>query len=90
MDYTDFKTPKIGFQNVISFTCSDSAISPLLDLFNKLSCLGEIGSSKELVISWDGDGSDRLENITVNGVTLSNWEQEQNRLKILRNLDKAE
>ena len=30
-----FRTPKIDVQNVISFTCSDDSIEPLLELFRK-------------------------------------------------------
>ena len=75
-----FKTPHIGYQNVISFTCSDDAIEPLIELFGKLKSLGQMGSSREVSIDWDGDGRDRLEHITVNGLTLKAWEIEKERL----------
>jgi len=75
-----FKTPNIAFQNVISFTCSDDAVKPLLKLFSKLRSLGQMGCSRELTIDWDGDGRDRLENISVNGMTLDAWESEFERL----------
>jgi hypothetical protein len=75
-----FKTPNIAFQNVISFTCSDDAVKPLLELFSKLRSLGQMGCSRELTIDWDGDGRDRLENISVNGMTLDVWEREFERL----------
>ena len=75
-----FKTPNIAFQNVISFTCSDDAVKPLLELFSKLRSLGKMGCSRQLTIGWDGDGGDRLENISVNGITLDAWESEFERL----------
>jgi hypothetical protein len=75
-----FKTPNIAFQNVISFTCSDDAVKTLLELFSKLRSLGQMGCSRELTIDWDGDGRDRLENISVNGMTLDAWESEFERL----------
>lgn len=86
-----FKTPNIAFQNVISFTCSDDAVKPLLELFSKLRSLGQMGSSREVVIDWDGDGRDRLENISVNGMTLDAWETEFLRLnKIREDFEKQE
>lgn len=75
-----FKTPHIAYQNVISFTCSDDSIKPLLELFGKLRGLGQMGCSRDVTINWDGDGRDRLENISVNGMTLTDWENEWNRL----------
>ena len=80
-----YRTPKIDTQNVISFTCSDGSIEPLLELFGKLRSLGQMGSSREVTIDWDGDGSDRLENISVNGMTLTDWEKEWGRLNDIRN-----
>jgi hypothetical protein len=79
-----FRTPKIDTQNVISFTCSDDSIEPLLKLLGKLRNLGQMGSSGEVTIDWDGDGRDRLENISVNGMTLDNWEKEWKRLEGIR------
>lgn len=79
-----FKTPKIDTQNVISFTCSDDSIEPLLELFEKLRSLGQMGSSRDVSIDWDGDGRDRLENISINGMTLDNWEKEWKRLEDIR------
>ena len=79
-----FRTPKIDAQNVISFTCSDDSIEPLLELFRKLRSLGQMGGSREVTIDWDGDGRDRLENISVNGMTLNDWEKEWKRLSDIR------
>jgi hypothetical protein len=79
-----FKTPNIAFQNVISFTCSDEAVNPLLELFSKLRSLGQMGCSREVTIDWDGDGSDRLENISVNGMTLDAWQKEFERLNQIK------
>lgn len=78
-----FRTPKIDTQNVISFTCSDTSVELLLELFGKLRSLGQMGCSRQVTIDWDGDGSDRLENISVNGMTLGNWEKEWERLNDL-------
>ena len=75
-----FRTPKIDAQNVISFTCSDGSVEPLLELFGKLKSLGNLGCSLQVTIDWDGDGNNRLENISVNGLTLDNWEKEWERL----------
>ena len=75
-----FRTPRIDTKNIISFTCSDYSVEPLLELFNKLKSMGQMGSSGSLTIDWDGDGSDRLGNITVNGMTLENWSKEWKRL----------
>lgn len=79
-----YKTPKISCQNVISFTCSNGAIEPLLDFFLKLKSLGDMGSTRDVVIDWDGDGNHRLDNITINGLTLSNWNKEWDRLKKIK------
>lgn len=78
-----FRTPLIDTQNVISFTCSDDSVEPLLELFGKLRSLGQTGCSLQATIDWDGDGNDRLENITVNGLTLDNWKKEWERLNDL-------
>jgi len=78
-----FKTPHISYQNVISFTCSDDSIEPLLELFQKLQSLGQMGSSREVTIDWDGDGRHRLENISINGLTLDAWDKERKRLDSL-------
>lgn len=43
-----------------------------------------MGSSRKVTIDWDGDGRDRLENISVNGMTLDDWEKEWNRLEGIR------
>jgi hypothetical protein len=80
-----FKTPKISNDNVISFTCSDTAVEPLLELFGILSMYGQAGCSREVVIDWDGDGSDQLENISVNGMKLTDWEIEWKRLDDIEN-----
>ena len=79
-----FRTPRIDAQNVISFTCPDDSLEPLLEFFRKLRSLGQVGSSREVTIDWDGDGRDRLENISVNGMTLDDWEKEWNRLEGIR------
>lgn len=90
-----YKTPKMDCENVISFTCSDSAIEPVLELLEQLRILGSIGSSRDIIVDWgrgeekvmffDGDGRDRVNNVCVNGLTLKEWENEWKRLNEIRN-----
>ena len=90
-----YKTPKMDCENVISFTCSDSAIEPVLELLGQLRILGSIGSSRDVIVNWergkekviffDGDGRDRVNNVSVNGLTLKEWENEWERLNEIRN-----
>lgn len=80
MKINKFRTPKIDSQNVITFTCSDKSIISLLNLLNELKSLGEMGCSRTVKIDWDGDGSDRVNNISINGMTLSEWNIEWKRL----------
>lgn len=80
-----FKTPKMDSENVVSFTCSDQALEPILELLDKLFSLGQMGSSREVTIDWDGDGKHQVNNISVNGMNLDNWEKEWERLKSLKN-----
>ena len=81
MKTNNYKTPHIAYQNVISFTCSDGSINSLIEFLNKLRSLGQMGSSRDVTIDWDGDGRDRVENISVNGMSLDAWDKEQKRLK---------
>ena len=88
-----YKTPKIDMENVISFTCSDGAIESVLELLNNLKDLGEIGSSRNIVVEWggrynkeiffDGDGSARVNNITINGLSEDAWDKEWKRLGVI-------
>ena len=80
MKKNKFRTPKIDSQNVISFTCSDDSIKPLLNLLKELKSLGEMGCSRTIKIDWDGDGRDRVNHISINGMTLSEWDNEWKRL----------
>ena len=65
---------------IISFTCSDDSIKPLLNLLKELKSLGEMGCSRTIKIDWDGDGRDRVNHISINGMTLSEWDNEWKRL----------
>lgn len=86
-----YRTPKQDSENVISFTCSDGAITPVLEILEQLQCLGSIGSSRDVIINWggvndvhinfDGDGNHKVNNISVNGLTLKEWDIEHIRLK---------
>lgn len=80
MKMNKFRTPKIDSQNVISFTCSDDSIKPLLNLLKELKSLGEMGCSRTIKIDWDGDGRDRVNHISINGMTLLEWDNEWKRL----------
>lgn len=78
--FEKFKSKRIGDQNIVSFTCSDSALEELLILLNRLKQLGDLGSSRRIfiedfegIIFFDGDGRDRLDNINVNGKPLKEW-----------------
>ncbi len=75
-----FRTPKIDSQNVITFTCSDDSIDTLLNLLKDLKSLGEMGCSRTIEVDFDGDGKDRVSNISINGMTLPEWESEWKRL----------
>lgn len=77
----EYKTPSIGSKNIISFTCSDSALEVLIELFEHLNILGQMGSTREVTLEWDGDDSDRLEHIVVNGLSLGEWDKEWKRLR---------
>lgn len=79
-----YRTPMTRAANVITFTCSDSSIEPLVELLERLKYLGNIGCTRTIPIDWDGDGNNRLANISVNGMTLDEWEIEWKRLNKLR------
>ncbi len=81
----EFKSPKISIQNIISFTCSDTAVNTLFTILCELNQLGELGCSREVVIDgrayfFDGDGSDRVDYIKVNGLSIDEWTKEMQRL----------
>lgn len=78
-----FKTPRIDAQNTISFTCSDDAVEPILEFLNKLKSLGEMGCSRTVKINWDGDGRDRVNYVSINGMSLKDWNDEWERLENL-------
>ena len=78
----EFKTPRLDCENVISFTCSDSALEPVLKLLDNMRAMGEMGCSRDIIIKgwgndgggllidFDGDGRDRVNNITINGMII--------------------
>ena len=39
-----------------------------------------MGCSRDIKVDWDGDGKDRVNNISINGMTLTEWENEWKRL----------
>jgi hypothetical protein len=89
----NFRTPKISCENVVSFTCSNGALEPVLKLLENIQQMGDMGCSRDIVIqSWggdgggvlidfDGDGSDRVDNISINGMTKKQWLEEWERLE---------
>ena len=86
-----FRTPKLDSENVVSFTCSNSALPSVLKILEELEVLSSIGSSRDIIVDWgkdkehiiffDGDGKDRVNNVSVNGLTLDEWEKEWTRLE---------
>jgi len=88
----NFKSPKISMQNTISFTCSDTAVNTLFTILCELKQLGELGASREVVIDgrayfFDGDGSDQVDYIKVNGLSIDEWNKEKRRLGELTDED---
>lgn len=81
----DYKPVTIGSQNVVSFTCSDEALPKLLDLLQCVRDFGDQGSSRSVVLDFDGDGQDKVGHISANGLTLDEWKAEHERLEKLRN-----
>lgn len=94
MKTNKFRTPKQDCENTIAFTCSNDAIEPILELLEQLRILGSIGSSRNITVEWggdknkkiffDGDGRHRLNNVSVNGLTLKQWEDEWKRLSDIK------
>ena len=90
MEKNKYKTPKIDCANVISFTCSDNAIFQILQLLQEMKSMGEMGCTRDIIVKWgrdedvavlfDGDGNHKLNNISVNGLTLKEWKEEWKRL----------
>lgn len=80
-----YKTPKMDCENVISFTCSDDSVEKLIKYLSKLYSLGEMGCTRETSLEWDGDGRDKLNNISINGMNLDEWDKEFKRLENIRN-----
>jgi hypothetical protein len=87
-----YQPPKRRTRNVISFTCSDQAVEVVLKLLQALERLGSWGCSRNFVMvdcPWedepnqfffDGDGSDKLGFIKVNGLSLAEWRDEWDRM----------
>jgi hypothetical protein len=80
-----YETPKMDCENNISFTCSEDSVEKLIKLMLEMHSLGEMGSTRDLSIYWDGDGRDKLNNISINGLTLEQWDEEFKRLENIRN-----
>lgn len=80
-----FKSPNISIQNLVSFTCSDTVVNTMFTILARLQMLGELGGSTEVVIDggahfFDGDGSDRINYIKINGLSIDEWKKEKKRL----------
>ena len=87
-DADAYKPVTLGSQNVVSFTCSDEVLPKLLDLPECVRDFGDRGSSRNVVLDFDGDGQDKVDHISVNGLTLDEWKAEHERLE-LRNDSKS-
>ena len=63
----------------ISVSCNHSAALALVAILERLKQMSSMGCTREVVIedfgqiSFDGDGSDRITSISVNGLTLKEW-----------------
>ncbi len=81
----EFKSPNISLQNYISFTCSDTVVNTLFTILAELQMLGELGGSEwvnvgEHAYFFDGDGTDRVNYIKINGLSTKEWMEEKKRL----------
>ncbi len=77
-----FRTPKISYEHVVSFTCSDTLVNRIVSMLERFHDLGQAGCTIEITFYFDGDGTDKIDNICVNGVSLREWELEKVRLAV--------
>lgn len=80
-----YQSPKRSMESNIAFTCSNHAVSGMLEILNHLKTLGQCGMSREIKIDessyfFDGDGRDKVDYIKVNGLSLMEWQEELDRL----------
>lgn len=91
MKTREFRTPAKNKSNIITFTCSDGAVEPVLELLGQMRAMGSMGCSRRIIVEWggrgedkavffDGDGNHKLSHISVNGLTLEEWDKEWKRL----------
>lgn len=73
----------------ISFTCNKDAAPELIKLLSYLEMLGLLGCTRDIVIDgdnkwfvFDGDGPDRISDITINGVSVGEWEEDKAPMKM--------
>jgi hypothetical protein len=90
-----FKTKRIDMTNIISFTCSDEAMTPVLGLLEAMKSMSDgqtrtVSAEDYGIWEFDGDGSAQLANINVNGLPLKDWKKiEDESEKVGRELWKA-
>lgn len=80
-----YQSPKRSTESNIAFTCSNHAVSVMLEVLEHLKTLGQCGMSREIKIDessyfFDGDGRDKVDYIKVNGLSLIEWQEELDRL----------
>lgn len=69
----------------IQMICSRHAVPVLMELLSVLKALGDMGSSRNVYVEgfepqdlfFDGDGSDHISSLTVNGLSLDAWLEKQ-------------
>jgi hypothetical protein len=84
-----YRTPLTSTQNVVSFTCSDGALETVLEVLRYMQTLGQLGGTREIVadgldVEFDGDGDHKLGHISVNGLSMPDWQDEWLRLAAAR------
>lgn len=67
------QSKKISKEHKLSFTCSDYALPTLVKILETCHILGSVGASREVHFDFDGDGSAKLDNITINSESSKKW-----------------
>lgn len=80
-----YQSPKRSMESNIAFTCSNHAVSVMLEILDHLKTLSQCGIAREIKIDvnsyfFDGDGRDKVDYVKVNGLSLIEWQEELDRL----------
>jgi len=89
-----YNTPRLDCENVVTFTCSTYALDGIIELLENMKAMGSMGCTRDIIVNWggegnnvicfDGDGGDKLNNISINGLTQTQWKEERKRLEEIR------